>query len=295
MRRCVLTLLICLFAPTAQAWNAAGHRLVAEIAWRQMSTATQAQISNVLRQHPDYPRWIEKARSTAPAALFAEASTWPDSIRNDPRYDDEPSATPSPAIAGLFDQARHKNWHYVDLNTQGKAVAGELDRQIERLSHVLRSTRDAAEMSYALPWLLHLLGDIHQPLHVGHAEDEGGNQFAIENPFKPRQPFGNLHSFWDDLPGPSGLRGQRLAKRASELLASQPAPRQGNVALWRQESRQLLAEAYPPTAGSLLPIITEEFLQHAQAIADRRIVAAGYRLGHLLESLFRSGVSRETP
>ena len=63
----------------------------------------------------------------------------------------------------------------------------------------------------ALPWLLHLVADIHQPLHVGLDGDEGGNKVEIENPFNKRLPFTNVHTYWDDLPGPPWLRGKRLA------------------------------------------------------------------------------------
>ena len=63
------------------------------------------------------------------------------------------------------------------------------------------------------------------------------------------------------------------------------------MALWRDESHRLLALAYPKTAGSLLPIITEEFHQQARDIANRRLVEAGYRLGHLLETFFEARVS----
>lgn len=61
----------------------------------------------------------------------------------------------------------------------------------------------------------------------------------------------------------------------------------GNVALWRDESHDLLAEAYPDANGGLLPIISDDFRRRSRAIADRRIVEGGYRLGGLLEIIFR--------
>lgn len=295
MKPCIFALLICLLCPSAHAWNAAGHRLVAHIAWAQMKPATQEQISAALARHPDHPRWMEKSKSVSPLAIFAESATWADNIRNDPRFYDETRQDAPAAIPGLADNARHKHWHYVDLAADGKAEQGELDQQIERLSQLLRSTVKNEEITWALPWLLHLVGDIHQPLHVGHAADEGGNLLEIENPFKPRQPFMNLHSYWDNLPGPSALRGNRLEKTAAELVDRNTPPKQGNVARWRKESQQLLPQAYPEAAGSLLPIVTEPFDQKAHAIAERRIVDAGYRLGRLLEDIFSSRVSRETP
>lgn len=295
MRQILLALLFFAVHAPASAWNAAGHRLTAVIAWQQLSPPAQAAITQILSRHPDYERWVEKSRSTQGIDIFAEASTWPDDIRNDPRFYDEDREPATPALPGLPDTARHKRWHYVDLNAGGKTESGELDRQIERLGQVLRSTGKKAEISNALPWLAHLVADIHQPLHVGRHGDEGGNQVEIENPFNKRLPFSNLHVYWDDLPGPPWLRGKRLEQNAARLLDSHPAPAQGNVVQWRDESHRLLTEAYPNTSGSLLPIISDDFRQRTREIADRRIVEAGYRLSGLLEDIFGHRVSRETP
>ncbi|MBP6202378.1 MAG: S1/P1 nuclease [Azonexus sp.] len=295
MRQILLALLFFAVHTPASAWNAAGHRLTAVIAWQQLSPAAQSAITEALSRHPDHERWIEKSRSASGVDIFAEASTWPDDIRNDPRFYDEDRELATPKLSGLSDTARHKRWHYVDLDAAGKTKSGELDAQIERLSRLLRSTGKKAEISYALPWLAHLVADIHQPLHVGRHGDEGGNRVEIENPFNKRLPFSNLHVYWDDLPGPPWLRGKRLAQNAARLLETHPAPAQGNVALWRDESHDLLAEAYPDANGSLLPIISDDFRRRSRAIADRRIVEGGYRLGGLLEIIFGQRVPRETP
>lgn len=284
-----------LAAAPAYAWNAAGHRLTASIAWQQLSPTSRNFIAAALNRHPDYMHWVESAHSTAAADIFAEAATWPDDIRRDPRFYNDGQEPPTPFLPGLGDTARHKNWHYIDLNKQGNVTDGQLDRQIERLSQILRSTRKNQQISYALPWLLHLIADIHQPLHVGRDGDNGGNRIEIENPFNKRQPFTNLHSYWDDLPGPPWLRGRRLEKKVANLLADYPAPVQGNVDSWREESHQLLTIAYPREDGSLLPIITEDFNRKARQVADQRLVDAGYRIGRLLESIVSQRVSRETP
>jgi hypothetical protein len=295
MRQILLALLFFSLHSPASAWNAAGHRLVAGIAWQQLSPSAQTAIAQILAKHPDYERWVNKAHSTKGVDIFAEASTWPDDIRHDPRfYDDERDAA-TPSLAGIPDTARHKRWHYVDLNAGGKLEAGELDRQIERLSKIIGTTGERAEISYALPWLLHLVADIHQPLHVGQHGDEGGNKVGIENPFNQRLPISNLHTYWDDLPGPPWLRGKRLQQSINYLIDKHPAPTQGNVALWRDESHRLLAEAYPTANGNMLPVISEDFHRQSRGLAERRIVDAGYRLGKLLERLLSQRVPRETP
>lgn len=292
--RSLLVALLLLISPFAQAWNAAGHRLVASIAWQQLSPASQEFLIAALAHHPDHARWADKARSSAPLAIFAEAATWPDDIRNDPRFHDDERESATPTLPGFPDMARHKRWHYVDLDSHGRVSDGEVDVQIERLAHLLRSTAKNDQISYLLPWLLHLVADIHQPLHVGRHGDEGGNAVEIENPFNKRLPFSSLHAYWDDLPGPPWLRGKALDKRVQRLIDTYPAPPQGDVALWQKESHALLAVGYPEAAGSLLPIITDDFNQHAHELANQRIVAAGYRLGWLLESSIAARVSRET-
>ena len=294
MRPYLIALVFLLLAPHALAWNAAGHRLVAAIAWQQLSPASQDFVAAALSAHPDHARWTKRARSAEPAAIFAEAATWPDDIRSDPRFHDDSRLEPGLPLSGFSDTARHKNWHYVDLDHRGQAVHGDADRQIERLSKLLRATRKIDEISYGLPWLLHLVADIHQPLHVGNDGDDGGTTFEIENPFNKRLPVSNLHLYWDDLPGPPWLRGKRLDKNMGRLLDGYPAPLQGDVVLWRNESHALLASAYPLAKGDRLPIVTAEFNRQAHEIADRRIVEAGYRLGRLLEVIIGKRVPRET-
>lgn len=278
----------------ALAWNGAGHRLVAIIAWQQMAPATQLRVSTLLAAHLDYDRWREKAGNNGPAAVFAEASTWADGIRNDDRYHDAGRGETTPPLAGRFDSRRQRHWHYVDRAANGRLTKGELDYQIVRLSRLLGSSATADEQTYALPWLIHLVADLHQPLHVGRSDDEGGTRVTIENPFNRRQPFITLHAYWDDLPGPSSLRGRRLQREAGRLLAVYHPPAQGDVDLWREESWQLHATAYPQQAGSLLPIVDETFHRLAKATAERRLAEAGYRLGRLLEQRLRPGTSHAT-
>ncbi|HEX6736576.1 MAG TPA: S1/P1 nuclease [Azonexus sp.] len=295
MQRFLIFLCLLSCSLPAAAWNGAGHRLVAVIAWQQLSAPTRQVVSAALADHPDYGRWRERAGGHGDAAIFAEAATWADSIRNDPRYYDEHRGEPTPPLAGRFDTRRHKAWHYVDLDAAGRPVKGELDRQVARLSRLLGAAGDPAELTYALPWLAHLVADLHQPLHVGRADDDGGTRYAIENPFKRGQPFTTLHAYWDDLPGPSSLRGRRLQREAARLLAIHRPPAQGDADLWREESRHLHSGAYPRQAGSLLPIIDEAFERQARATAERRLAEAGYRLGRLLEARLSPRVSRETP
>lgn len=304
-RRCLTTLLVLgLSLPgTSIAWNGAGHRLIAVMAWQHMQPATREWVSSQLARHPDAARWQEKGRQSgrenAAVDLFAEAATWPDDIRQDPRFHDETGERATPPVPGLPETARRKRWHYVDLDAQGRVVAGELDTRILDLTARLRSTAENTPESlilpWALPWLVHLVGDVHQPLHVGKHGDEGGNLYEVEFENRPRKPFGNLHQFWDDLPGPSGLRGQRLHEKAAWLLANYPRPRPSAAASWRDETHQLLAQAYPTRQGSLLPLIDPAFTTASRQLAEQQLVKAGWRLAALLDQIAHERVSRGTP
>ena len=282
-----------LLPASAAAWNSNGHRLVASIAWLQLSPASRELCQELLAQHPDFSRWQEKSRSTDPAAIFAEAATWADDIRDDPRYYDEGREPATPALPGLIDQRRHAQWHYLDLDANGQPTRGELDQRLEQLFALLKQEARTPTGVWALPWILHLVGDLHQPLHVGHAADGGGTRSEIENPLTPRQPFTSLHRYWDSLPGTSTLRGRRLFSRSEQLLAAYPPPQALNVRAWRAESHSLLAQVYPPEQGSLLPTISEAFHHQARQLAEQRLVAAGYRLGWQLESLLTANLARK--
>lgn len=281
-----LFVFLCLSVP-AHAWNAAGHRQSALLAWDGMRPATRSFVHGLLRQHPDVGRWREKAGAGAADLLFAEASTWADSIRHDPRFRAGGTTAPLP---GFPDMSVHGDWHYVNIDRQGRRRAGQIDVQLAKLVTTLENSRDAAELAWALPWVLHLVGDVHQPLHSGYSEDRGGNGVLVENPGNPRQPFVKLHAYWDDLPGPSGLRGKKL-RRAVAYLQEQKRPDQGTLQSWLHESQQLLPEVYPATLGSVSFILSERYVARAQQIASQRLAAAGYRLGYLLDAIC---VSRET-
>lgn len=290
MRPLFIFLLAVFASADALAWNAAGHRLSAIIAWQRIAPETRSFVAEALRRHPDHGRWLEKAGADDAALIFAEASTWPDSIRRDPRFADN-AASPLP---GFPDMQRHGDWHYVDFDRREKRGRGQLDRQIVALSESLKTTTDVERAAWALPWLAHLVADLHQPFHAGYPEDGGGNSLLVEDPDDTRRPFVNLHTWWDDLPGKSGLRGKRLRQKAGALLASQPPPRQGDEQLWLRESRGLLSTLTPERAGSVTLLIDAEYQERARNIAERRIGEAGWRLGGLLDTIRRQRVSHGT-
>lgn len=294
-----LLLLLSIGAPAAHAWNAAGHRLSAAIAWREMDEPTRAAVTRLLERHPDHAVWLRRSSKLAPDyAAFLEASTWADDIKRDQRFHDSDEA-PTPALKGFPDMDRHRDWHHVD-HPFGEAPRhrhtgkGQLDRQLEQLQRTIGDRRQPLQArAYALPWLLHLVADAHQPLHAVSRYDsegqgdEGGNALTIDNPFHPRRNSMSLHAYWDDLPGPPWLRGEHLEQAADRLLAGRRAPATpGEPEQWLNESIRLARDiAYADLAGEV-PTLSAAYHERAQRTARERVALAGHRLALLLRQLF---------
>jgi len=207
---------------SAQAWGPDGHKIVCQIAWDQLTQHAKDAIDQV-RQGDDREQY----------PTFAESCTWPDDIRSD----------------HSFDWA--KPLHYLDVPAGGNdnapadscPAAGCVTSAIDRFSTVLKDPAATADDKLqALKFVGHFVGDLQQPLHLGHTEDRGGNSIHVTF-------FGhktNLHSLWDsgmlkrdfnlsnrdwqDLA--TTLEGQISATEKSEWEAGTPAD-------WAVESHAL--------------------------------------------------------
>ncbi|MFC5302050.1 S1/P1 nuclease [Azospira restricta] len=307
LRAAILGAVLLATSAPALAWNAAGHRLSAAIAWREMSPTARIAAGRLLAAHPDHAHWLARTQAgDADYAAFLAASTWPDDIKRDRRFHDD-GAPPTAAQPGFPDMARHRRWHHADhrLDDGTRTGDGELDRRLPQLMRTLRDPRSTTgERSYALPWLIHLVADAHQPLHVASRHDdagdsdEGGNGLWVETPLHPRLRAMTLHAYWDDLPGPPWLRGERLEAAASALLrtAADGGEEEGttDVARWIGESRELARSAAYAGLDDAAPAIGERYHARAQRTAQAQIVRAGRRLARLLDALLADDVSRET-
>ena len=287
-------LLVFLLPLPAAAWNSAGHRLIAAIAWDQLDEQIRFSVAELLHQHPDYERWRKDGgEGDVDRIAFIEASSWPDEIRQDERFF-SPGDEPTPILPGFPDMQRHRDWHYVNRpldNPKRPSNSGLLDQQLPALASIVGSpTHSTTERSQALPWLIHLTGDAHQPLHT---VEKSGNDQAIIDPFNPRKGITTLHAYWDDLPGPPWLRGARLNKTSRSLTARYQRPEPSTPAQWLEESWQIAKEnAYPPNLEND-PKISEAFYENSRKIANRRITEAGYRLADLLRNLLGTETSEK--
>ena len=278
----------------ALAWGAAGHRIIAAIAWENLQPGPRDEVTSLLRKHPEHERWMRRpGHSDNARKVFVEASTWADEIRQDTRFYSAGKNDPTPTLPGFPDMERRNDWHYVNIPLNGppdgRRLSGQIERRLPELARTLATSSDDNERAYALPWLIHLVGDAHQPLHTSarmNAQrkwEKGGNSRKIINPFNSRKPLMTLHAFWDDLPGPPWLRGERLDRAVRALLVTYSRPIPGTPSgQWIIESWSLARDhAYPPETEPV-PEITPAFYENSREIANRRITEAGYRLADLL-------------
>ena len=122
---------------------------------------------------------------------------------------------------------RHLTWHYFDHGISGDGtpvIAQQPPHLMTELPRLLAEigTADSVQAAYDLPWLEHLVGDVHQPLHLTSRflrsqpkGDEGGNFVFVE-------PGRNLHALWDDAAAPRDLSDDDIVRYAREITAENP-------------------------------------------------------------------------
>jgi len=275
-----------LFAPCAPAWNYTGHMLTAYVAYINLSPGPRAHVDEILRRHPDYPKWVANAPAGTDLGLeaFLQASVWPDVIKGDSRFW-EPGlnghSTPTPLLPGFPDMQQHREWHYRDraIGPPGMTMPpGPEKNLVTEVNRMRRALGDP----YNLAWLIHLIGDAHQPLHsatryvnANDSGDHGGNGVALQGAAK------NLHAFWDDLAGRDVDRAS-IAQLGEELIASGPAARKAvrtDIETCMGESFEI-ARDFIYTATP--PVLSPEYIKRAAEIGRSRIVLAGYRIAAVL-------------
>jgi len=282
----------------ALAWSQPGHMLTAAIAFDDLSVRDRTAVdtlADIISRHPDRgPFSVAIDRATGPERalrLMMECARWPDDARGT-----------------LYD---HPTWHYADrpIASDGAHAPDATSGQaIEALQLNFLEASDAkapaADRAIALCWVMHLAGDIHQPLHTASIYsktypqgDAGGTQQFIQDP-DTRQ-VESLHWFWDDRVEKSAdvrtieANAADLEKRfprasLSELSATQP----NDYAHWAfDESHAIaVASAYPDALKTSAtnvsaPALPPGYAQTVSDIASRRIALAGYRLADLLHAI----------
>lgn len=245
-------ILLC-YAVPATAFGPLGHEIVAEIAARELSPAARAEVeslfgepaSNALREGS---LWVHRVR-----ALPGYGPTGPLHYVNFPRGECR------------YESAR-------DCQND-RCVVGA----IERFSAQLHAGGSAQQRAAALKWLVHLVADVHQPMHAAWGYDRGGNDTQVQFRYHGT----NLHKLWD-----SGLLYQRRLRAvpyAERLLAASREPvdtrwSSAAPARWAEESCAIARDSAYPAGRRIDPTYVDRNLP----LLERRMVEAGLRLAALL-------------
>lgn len=291
----VFAVFIC-FPLSANAWNSRGHRLIAWMAFEQLDEPTRNRLAEILREHPAEKPWWREARFNPRdnrLSLFVNASVFPDQARPDTEF------------AQYFrPRAHYINYRLICEKNQPMKLEPPTptDETIVNtyLSHVKTASdlkNSTQKRAVALSWIIHQVGDIHQPLHATARfcpatpnGDRGGNDVEFPN----ANGSGNLHSYWDGVLGrednPASLdrESRRLlnefprSRFSSELVSSK------GMEAWVKES----AEACRDVVYANLSIDEKRirdlpigYAADARKLAEKRAVLAAYRLADELKKI----------
>jgi len=313
-------------AGSAIAWHERGHMAVALIAYRHLDASKQNQIIEILKKHPHYAEFLsseQPADANANEWVVMRAAVWPDWVRE--HHKDEG-----------FNQPFH---HYVNLPIKrltgaSPAQVMEIEKNIaeapqkpssgqilgelpKRLDEVRDPATEEKKRAIALCWVLHLVGDLHQPLHAAALYtkdspegDHGGNEFYV----KWNRRAEKLHFLWDGVVGWDEFAGPMATPYGVVDLMVRDfqqrhavTPQELNVTKiddWAAESRDLAdQEVYSyrgtplPTVFSFgsadqpnpadLPPLPQGYADRARGVAEKRVVVAGLRLVDKLKGVLQ--------
>jgi hypothetical protein len=264
----------------------------------------------LLKLNPRYATWVSDVpEDEKPRVAFLRAARWADDIKADPAYQadgmqngNRPSGRKAARNVGYADKLMHKYWHFVDVpfSPDHTALAPPETPNARTQIALFRSTLKSANSSnalksYDLVWLIHLVADVHQPLHAisrfdtAHPDgDAGGNGVLVCRP--PCQTPERLHAFWDHILGVSTDHVTAI-DNASQLPPADPELASiGDEDVWIRESfeaAQTHVYVSPIEVGDGPYEVTDSYVSAGRELAAHRIVLAGARLANLLNDALR--------
>jgi hypothetical protein len=260
----LLGLLLAITGSQAQAWGRDGHRIVGELAQAELNPEAAAAVAELLRGEPDptlagVSIWADEVRESVPEFRWTVPLHWVNFTPGDCEYDGD------------------------RLCPEGLCVVAAIHRFSQEL---IDPDLPRERRRDALKFIVHFVGDVHQPLHAGFAADKGGNDFQISI----QREGWNLHSVWDSLLVESlklNWRSYRERVAAEPLWSdSQSQLPASSPETWAEESCDIVQkdDFYPPKHK-----ISSRYLDAKRPLADQRLKLAGARLGALLNRLLGEG------
>jgi hypothetical protein len=249
-----LLFILCLLSFTDEDWGRTGHRATGAIADQYLTEKAKQAVDSLLD-----------------GQSLAFVSTFADEIRSDTTYN------------------KYAPWHYVNFpfnsnyDEHPKSEKGDIFVAINTCIAVLKDKNSTKnEKAFYLKILVHFIGDLHQPLHVGIAEDRGGNRFQVQWFDKGT----NLHRVWDEEIIESyqmsysefADNANRLSKNELDLIQS------GTIKDWMYESRALCVTIYENTASG--DNLGYRYMYEYVDVVRSQLQKAGVRLATLLNDIF---------
>ncbi len=302
------------YTPTAQAWGCRGHETVAALAEKHLTPEAKQALLALLNANPIDPQLKRFCGSTGLDA-FVDSATWADDERGR-----EPATAP---------------WHFIDIplaEKQGPAknFCGPGGCVLTAITDQLAILKDknstGAKRAAALRFIIHFVGDLHQPLHGATNNDRGGNCVPVKyfrrNPHAKNNSYNpNLHHVWDTEIPESQMQGADPAEFADTLdtafAGSFGAWQQGGMQLeaWAWESHDHAAEIAYGALGTLIApepdvpvtscaddnnigqrmlhkhiVIGTVYTDQAASVAEERLAQAGIRLAMILNDAAKAGL-----
>jgi hypothetical protein len=276
----VLLVLASAYAPLVLAWGPQGHRTVGAIADRLLTAQAHAVVTQLLAGD------LDKFGNLSGRTTLEAVSVWPDELYGTP--------------------AARAIWHYDDVPICGSAPKARYcpdgqcnSEQLKRLIGVLADPRaPPRDRNEALKWIVHLVGDIHQPLHAADNADRGGNRVQVALWGVRTRGRENLHRAWDSDLVRISLHARNRQQPPDDIDALAAEARslvndagQGSPDQWAFESNNLarnVAYHYPGFACGTAPqeivVLDSGYQADAQEIVRERLLLAGGRLANLLNS-----------
>ena len=195
-------------------WGATGHRTIGKIADDYLKGKTKRKIAELID-----------------GQSLAFVSTFGDDIKSDKRYDE------------------FYTWHYINMpldqnyEDSEKSTNGDLVSGINYCIKIIKdNTSSNEDKAFYLKLLIHFIGDLHQPMHVGLVEDKGGNDFKLQWFYKDS----NLHSVWDrEMIDSYGMSYSEIAENADILNKNQvKAIQEGSLVDWVNDTHKLTRQVY---------------------------------------------------
>jgi len=235
------------------AWGDIGHRVVGELAQKRLSPQAKQMIKDLIGRES-----------------LATASVWPDVMKSNKKFD------------------HFRAWHYANLMS-GKTYLesplskkGDIVRGILLFEDALRNKAATPKQKrIALRYLVHLVGDIHQPLHLGNKSDLGGNKIHI----KWSQRNSNLHRVWDtDMIELQKLSYTEYTQELENFFKDNPIKmQQGTVLDWATESRSYFKKTY--NFKQRKKYWEYNYVYAHKSFMNKRLYMGGIRLATLLNKI----------